>query len=157
LFEESNQASEPTARKQPIKLPPRDHSLDPEPASPPAKQPAAAPAKLPPQAAVRRPETPPAAAQEEEEDVYDEGFSTAPALHKATEREEEEEPEDALYDDAAPASPVHHTQEPVVRNLLAQGLPKRQASDDEEEEAQDWDGMNGYTPLYCIVRDHFIG
>lgn len=48
-------------------------------------------------------------------------------------------PED-IYDDTAGVEPQPPSDLPKTRNLLAEGLPKRQTSDDEQEEEQDWDG-----------------
>lgn len=50
-------------------------------------------------------------------------------------------PED-IYDDTAGVAPQPPSDLPKTRNLLAEGLPKRQGSDDEQEEEQDWDGGN---------------
>lgn len=69
---------------------------------------------------------------EEPEEIYDDTAAVS-APHGA--------PED-IYDDTAGVAPHATPDLPKTRNLLAEGLPKRQNSDDEQEEEQDWDGGN---------------
>ena len=63
--------------------------------------------------------------------------TSPPAAPAAAPAEEEEEEE--LYDDAS--VPAQRHEEPPAMSLMSQGLPRRPASDDEEEENQDWEGQ----------------
>jgi len=70
---------------------------------------------------------------EQPEEIYDDTVAVS-ERHGA--------PED-IYDDTAGVAPQPPPSDlPKTRNLLAEGLPKRQTSDDEQEEEQDWDGGN---------------
>lgn len=77
---------------------------------------------------------------EEPEEIYDDTAAVS-APHGA--------PED-IYDDTAGVAPHATPDLPKTRNLLAEGLPKRQNSDDEQEEEQDWDG----TEIFGVGFDH---
>ncbi|KAK6186196.1 hypothetical protein SNE40_008282 [Patella caerulea] len=90
------------------------------------KQPIELPRNDPPAAPTREPEPEPSYEPEPEQQSYE-----------PEEQSYEPEPEQQSYEPEPVSNPVP-TSLPKTRNLLAEGLPKRQDSDDEAAEEQDW-------------------
>ncbi|XP_013391294.1 drebrin-like protein B isoform X2 [Lingula anatina] len=114
-FLDQQQQEAPPPRKEPIQLP-REPSPPPrEPSPPPRREPSPPP---------REPSPPPRE-------------PSPPRQPSPPIREPSPEPE--------PQQPVSRptSEVPATRNLLAEGLPKRQDSDEEEEEEQNWDEPGG--------------
>ena len=131
--------AESTQRKQPIQLPKGDPEEEEEEERPaPAK--VTSPVRRPlPAQPVRPPSLPDdtyddvqVQREPEPENIYDDAMGqTADDTYDDVRADD---PPDDTYDDVKPAAPL------PTRNLLADGMPRRPPSDDEQEEDQNWDG-----------------
>ena len=121
LPETDNSASRP--RKQPIQLPKGDPESERPTASvrtqPPPREPSPEPVRQPSPEPVRQP-------------------SPEPVREPSPEPVREPSPEPVR----SPAQPTSPAAIPQARNLMRDGLPPRQDSDEEQEDDQDWGGMH---------------
>lgn len=126
--EEHNQPAEPPQRKQPIQLPKEN---PPSPSSSSVAPPVSPPAVTQPTRVV--PSRPPPTVTADEE-LYED--TRAPTRVSTR----EEEPYDDNLRTQQSAAVTSPSSGPHVRNLLAEGIPKRLPDSDDEKDEQNWDG-----------------
>ena len=80
-------------------------------------------------------------------------WKTSQLLHITPQPEPEPEPSytaPAPMPDVVPTSPAGDSAPPPTRNLLRDGLPVRQDSDQEEED-QNWDGQFVFGTFFLLI------
>ncbi len=157
--EESNQSE---SRKQPIQLPQGSPDEEELPTSMPFKpprqsdsasptEPAPAPTRamqpLPPK---REPEPAPAPVRAMQPPPPKREPEPAPAPVRAMQPPPPKREPEPVHSPVATSPPANDSQ-PQTRNLLAQALPPRQASDDEEEDDEAWGGKHNHLFL-CLYH-----
>ncbi|XP_069140467.1 drebrin-like protein A [Argopecten irradians] len=146
-----SQVREPSPPRREPSPPPREPSPPPREPSPPPREPSPEPQQPvmrepspPPQQPVMREPSPPP-----QQPVMRE---PSPPPQQPVMREPSPPPQQPVMQEPSPSPSPQATQLPRGRNLLAEGLPRRQDSDDEEEKDDDWDDNEESAPVVPSVH-----